>query len=144
VEAAGASLGITVIPARINRIEALNEALVTLVRDGAQALVVTEDLFTYGNRDAIVAAAAVHRIAGIFSNREFVAAGGLLSYGADWDERIRQYGRYLGRILQGARPQDLPIDQPTKFELVINLKAATALGLTIPPAVLTRADEVIE
>jgi putative tryptophan/tyrosine transport system substrate-binding protein len=92
----------------------------------------------------IIDFAARHRLPGVFPNRDFVAAGGLLSYATSLAENWRRAATYVDKILKGAKPADLPVEQPTKFELVINLKTAKALGLTIPPAVLARADEVIE
>jgi putative ABC transport system substrate-binding protein len=109
-----------------------------------RGLVVAFDAFATVHRAKIVELAAKNRLAAVYPLRVFAEGGGLCSYGFNQEDQFRQAASYVDRILKGARPGDLPVQEPTKFELVINLKAAKALGLTIPPAVLARADEVIE
>jgi putative tryptophan/tyrosine transport system substrate-binding protein len=114
------------------------------VGGGDEALVVLPDAMFWNERRRIVALAAQHRLPAIYEEREYANDGGLISYGRDVSEQFRQAAGYVDKILKGAKPADLPVQQPTTFELVINLKTARSLGLTIPQSILLRADEVIE
>jgi ABC-type uncharacterized transport system substrate-binding protein len=142
-QAAARMLGLEVVPLVIQRPEDIASAFQAL-KARADALYVAVDQLMVANRTIILTSALGARLPTIFSARDFVKAGALMSYGPSYTERFRRAADYVNKILRGAKPGDLPVDQPTKFELVINLTTAKALGLRIPPALLARADELIE
>jgi putative ABC transport system substrate-binding protein len=144
VELAAQALGQQLIIAPVRSEGELDGAFTSIVERGAKALLVGSGPLLTSNRGRIVALATRHAIPAIYGLREFVEAGGLMSYGASVVEAYRQVGIYAGRVLKGEKPADLPVVQSSKFELVINLKAARALGLSMPPTLLAIADEVIE
>ena len=131
-------------PADVQGPADIERAIEALAREPNGALIVQASPVTGTNRELIATLAVRHRLPTAYGFRYFVTSGGLVSYGVDQVEQSRQAAGYVDRILRGERPADLPIQQPTKFELVINLKTANALGLEIPSALLARADEVIE
>ena len=143
-QVAAATLGLQVRVVNAATEADFDSAFARLVNERASAMLVTVNALFINHREKLAALAARHAMPAMYDRREFPAAGGLMSYGASIIEQYRQSGVYIGKILGGAKPADLPVLQPTKFELVVNLKAAKALGLTVPPSLLARADEVIE
>jgi putative ABC transport system substrate-binding protein len=144
VYAAAKSLGLQVHVLRASTEKDFEAAFAMLVSQQASALLVTNNALFNSRREKLVALAARHAVPTIYDRRDFPADGGLMSYGASIVDQYRQSGLYVGRILSGTKPADLPVVQPTKLELVINLKTAKALGLTFPQTLLVAADEVIE
>ena len=142
-EAAGRELGIKLLPAEHTPTD-YTDAFALIAREHPDALVVSESAANVANRRLIVEFAAQRRLPAMYATREFVNAGGLISYGVEIADLFRRAAGYVDKILKGAAPGDLPVEQPTKFQLVVNLKTAKALGLTVPPSVLALADEVIE
>ena len=144
IEEAARTIGLKVEFLEAKNDNELDTAFKSIVQNGIPALLVPADAFFAAARDRLAKLAAANRVPAIYSLRESVVSGGLMSYGNDLPDTYRLIGSYAGRIVKGAKPSDLPVLQPTKFEFVLNRKVATALGLTIPATVLSIADEVIE
>lgn len=141
---AAAQLGIQAVPLAVRFPEGIEPAFAEAERERIGAVIIISDTTTITNRSQLGAAALKHHIPTIFANRTYLQGGGLMSYGPSVPDTYRRAASYVDRILKGAKPADMPIEQPTKLELVINLKAAKALGLAIPQSMLVRADDVIE
>ena len=144
VQQSASRLGVRAIALSAGTDDEIDAAFASAVEKGAGAILVSSDPFFNSRSGRFVAAAARHSIPVIYPQREYVRDGGLISYGPDFSDGYRNAGVYVGKILKGAKPAELPVMQPTKFELVINLKTASALGLNVPPTLLAIADEVIE
>src|SRR6476661_5004135 len=143
-ETAGHALDVAIVSLDIHIPDGLDDAMTRAVRAGAGAVLILSDSSTISNRAQIGASARLHHLPTIFSNKAYLEGGGFMSYGPDIVDTFRLSAIYVAKILKGAKAADLPVEQPTKFELVINLKTAKALGLTVPPTLLGRADDVIE
>jgi putative tryptophan/tyrosine transport system substrate-binding protein len=143
-QAAAPRLGLTILPMELRTTDAFDDTFATMLRLGADALLTFGDGFTRMLQSRIQDVATKSRLPVIYQMRHFVHGGGLMAYGPSYPDIYRRAAYYVDRILKGAKPADLPVEQPTKFELVINLKTAEALGLTIPPTLLFQADEVIK
>jgi putative ABC transport system substrate-binding protein len=143
IEATARTLGLKVTNLEIRQTDDIAAALEAL-KGHADALYVATDPLVFTNRVRINSLAQAARLPTIYGSREYVEAGGLMSYGPSYTEQFRRAADYVDKSLRGAKPGDIPVEQPTRFELVVNLKTAKALGLTIPPTLLSRADEVIE
>jgi putative ABC transport system substrate-binding protein len=144
VQEAARTKGLQLHVLKISSQNEIDAAFASLVQLHCSALVVGADPFLSSQRERLVALASHHAVPAIYAWREFAASGGLISYGASLPAAFRLVGAYAGKVLKGAKPADLPVEQPTKFELVINIKTAKALGLTVAPSLLASADEVIE
>jgi putative ABC transport system substrate-binding protein len=144
VEQAARSLGLTLVSAEASSSEGLEGAFRTTLRQRADALITLRNPVIVAQKGRVVELAAKSRLPAIYDDREFVEAGGLMAYGANLDDLYRRTATYVGKILKGTRPADLPIERATKFELIINVKTARALALTIPPGFLMRADHLLE
>ncbi len=138
------SVGVEVSPVNVSDAPEIERAIAAYARQPNGGLIVTASALAAVHRDLIVTLAARHKLPAVYSQRHYAAAGGLISYGADFIDQHRRAAGYVDRILKGEKPADLPVQAPTKYELVINLKTAKALGLEVPPSLLARADEVIE
>ena len=144
IQAAAPSLGVELRPVDVRDEGEIERALALFAQSPNSGLIVISGAQAISHRDLIIALAARHRLPAVYYDRYWAAAGGLISYGPDYLDQLRRAASYVDRILKGEKPADMPVQAPTKYELVINLKTAKALGLTVPPSLLSRADEVIE
>ena len=144
IQAVAPSLRVEVTPIDVSDASEIERAVTAFARGSNGGLIVLSNALAIVHRDLIVTLAARHRLPAVYFERSFVAGGGLISYGPDFVDQYRRAAGYVDRILKGEKPADLPVQAPTKYETVLNLKTAKALGLDVPTAVLVRADEVIE
>ena len=138
------ALGLTLRPVEVKNADDLARAFAVLEKERPDALTMLFDPLASGYRQLVADYAKKHKLPSVFGAKEFAEAGGLISYSSNVAAGFRRAAAYVDRILRGAKPGDLPVEQPTKFELVINVKTASSIGLTIPPSLLLRADQVIE
>jgi putative ABC transport system substrate-binding protein len=144
IQAAAPSLRVEVSALNVHDTSEIESVVAAFARGANGGLIVTASVLAVRGRSLIIALAAQHKLPAVYYGRHYVTAGGLISYGPDWPDQYRRAADYVNRILKGEKPADLPVQAPTKYELVVNLKTAKALGLTVPPSLLARADEVIE
>jgi len=144
IQGVAPSFGVELSPVNVHDAGEIERAVSAFARVSSGGLIVVANPLTTINRELIIALAARHRLPAVYPFRFFVTSGGLISYGPDIIDQYRRAAGYVDRILKGEKPADLPVQAPTKYELVINLKTAKALGLTVPDSLLARADEVIE
>jgi putative tryptophan/tyrosine transport system substrate-binding protein len=144
IESVAPSVGVEVSPINLRDAGEIERGVTAFARSGNGGLIVAASALATVHRDLIITLAARHKLPAVYFNRVFVTDGGLISYGADFNDQYRRAAGYIDRILKGEKPADLPVQAPTKYELVINLKTAKALGLDVPHSMLARADEVIE
>jgi putative ABC transport system substrate-binding protein len=144
IQSAAQSLGVEVSPIGVSDAIEIEHAIAAFARTANGGLIVTPSAGVSAHRDLIITLAARHKLPAVYANRSNVTGGGLISYAPDFVDQYRRAASYVDRILKGEKPANLPVQAPTKYELVINLKTAKTLGLTVPPALLATADEVIE
>jgi len=144
IQAVAPSLGVEVSPVNVRDAGEIERAIAAFARTSKSGLIVTGSALAIVHRKLLVTLAAQHKLPAVYFERSFIAGGGLISYGPDIVDQYRRAAAYVDRILKGEKPADLPVQAPTKYDLTINLKTAKALGLTVPPYVLARANEVIE
>ena len=144
METAAATLGVTILAVEVRGRDEFEAAFASIARERIEALVVLPDPIFFTARAQVVQLTTRHRLAAVFHAKEFVEIGGLLSYGSSLDQQFRRAAAYVDKILKGARPGDLPVEQAAKFELALNLKTARTLGLTIPGSLRLRADHLVE
>ncbi len=144
IQSVAPSLGVEAIPVNVRDADGIENAISGFASAANGGLIVTGSGLAVANRNLIITRTAQHQLPAVYWDRLFVSAGGLVSYGTDLRDQFRQAASYINRILRGEKPADLPVQAPTKFDTVINLKTARALGIDVPPTLLARADEVIE